>query len=88
MIMLKIKRFGSECSFGIKCDTCGEPILSHRDGVLLFSNDDDTYDEFIPTLCVHQGCQDKTPNVKSFMTKDLTEFFKVFLPDLRLDKIS
>jgi len=87
MIMLKTEPFGDECAFGIKCDTCNEPILSHQDGVLLFYQQE-TVEGFAKTLCIHKKCKDKTTHAKSFMSKDLTEFFEVFLPNLRFDKKS
>jgi len=87
MIMLKTEPFGNECTFGIKCDVCGEPILTHRDGVLFFKHHEGE-NGFIRTLCAHKQCQNKIPNVKSLESKDLTEFFEVFLPNLRFDEDS
>ena len=87
MIMLKTEPSGDKCTFGIRCDACGEPILSRHDGVFLFRQEQ-SVQGFVKPICTHKTCQDKIPNAKSFMAKDLAEFFKVFLPDLRFDEDS
>jgi hypothetical protein len=82
MVSVKTPQFGDSV-FCFYCDVCSKPICSVAEGNVLFDMEQSLQRESKVFFAHKINCTDKLLAIKSFQSKDLSEFLESFFPKLR-----